>query len=219
MLPLLAAALPAIASVGAGVASWLGGREANSANVRLAREQMAFQERMSSTAAQRGKADYEAAGFNPALAYDRPASQPAGSLGRVEDAVSKGVSSGLSARAMMQSMKIAQMQSQADLELKNSQTQRNAAEGATAVAQGALAAAQARAVDQSIGFRHVEQPFEQRLKAARALIEEYGVAGARNISAMENRLGELSPQIRFWLGNARTATGALNPFNLFSPRR
>lgn len=208
--PLLAA-LPAIASVGAGVASWLGGREANATNVRLAREQMAFQERMSSTSAQRAVEDYSRAGLNPALAYDKPASSPSGALGRVEDAVTKGVSTAMQARALRQSMEIARAQSQADLELKQSQTLRNAAEGATAIVQGDLLGSQRRQLDQAISFRGIDQPYELRSKAAKALIDEFSVAGARNVSRMESRLGELSPQLRFWLGNARTAFSIANP--------
>lgn len=211
--------IPAIASVGAGLAGWYGQKSANDRNEKLAREQMSFQERMSSTSAQRSVEDYAKAGLNPALAYDRPASSPAGSLSRVEDAVGKGISSAMQAKALQQSMQIARDQSQADLELKGSQKLRNLAEGATSVVQQDLIRAQQRLADfnilsgsQTMDFSKINQPFTARSLAAKALIDEYGVAGARNISRMESRLGELSPQIRFWLGNARTAAAMMPRF-------
>lgn len=58
---------------------------ANQTNIQLARENQAFQERMSSSAYQRAMRDMQLAGLNPMLAFSQGgASSPSGSLAQVE---------------------------------------------------------------------------------------------------------------------------------------
>ena len=64
----------------------IGGQfSANRQNKELAREQMAFQERMSSTAYQRAAMDLEKAGLNRILALGSPASTPGGATAQMEN--------------------------------------------------------------------------------------------------------------------------------------
>jgi hypothetical protein len=69
----------AAASAFSAATSFLGASRQNAANRAISREQMAFQERMSSTAYQRSMNDMRKAGLNPILAYKQGgASSPSG---------------------------------------------------------------------------------------------------------------------------------------------
>lgn len=76
--------IPVIGGIIGAAADASSARKANKMNYKIAQEQMAFQERMSSTSAQRSVADYRKAGLNPMLAYDQTASSPVGSSARME---------------------------------------------------------------------------------------------------------------------------------------
>lgn len=79
-----------IAAIGSGIASFFGQKSANRTNIKLAREQMAFQERMSNSAFQRAMADMRAGGLNPILAAGKPASTPGGATTKVENTLGAG---------------------------------------------------------------------------------------------------------------------------------
>jgi len=71
--------------LGGSISSAMGAEDANKQTAGMSREQMAFQERMSSTAHQREVRDLEMAGINPILSANAGASTPAGASAQMEN--------------------------------------------------------------------------------------------------------------------------------------
>ena len=120
--PLLLAAAPAAIS---GIAGLFGQKSTNKQNLKIAREQMGFQERMRNTQWQSAVEDMRAAGINPALAYQQGGNAAPGGASAV---MGNEVSSALEA-----------MQMQKTLQLMNHQVAEQKGKAKVAQAEGTLA--------------------------------------------------------------------------------
>lgn len=127
------AAIGAIGSIAGGALSSSGAKDANAKSVKVAREQMAFQERMSNTSYQRGVKDMQSAGLNPMLAYSQGgASSPGGAMPTIQNekiGLAEGVTS--SASQAMQVMGAIQQAQQVQAQTKLTEAQTAETRGRT----------------------------------------------------------------------------------------
>lgn len=116
--------------IGGGISSANAQDKANDQNVALAREQMQFQERMSSSAHQRQVEDMRKAGLNPMLSANQGgASAPAGQNATLQPVDrAKGLGAGLQSAMAMQDMNMQLANSKSGIALQSAQALNAAAQ-------------------------------------------------------------------------------------------
>lgn len=207
--------------VAAGALSTAGTIYTNKQNIEQSDKQMEFQERMSNTSAQRAVEDYRKAGLNPALAYDRGASTPSGAAATIGDPINSGISTAMSTKERLQTMKFQAQTQEESLRQIRAQTDKTRVEGRLAEIQQEYVQNQARKMQQDINFARILQPATQRLAETDAILRSLQIPGAENDAEFEKKYGmtkrgistaaDAAGVIGGILGATRTAKGIITP--------
>lgn len=205
------------------LASLAGAAVSGGLNYLSAKRQERFQERMSSTAAQRSTADFRAAGLNPALAYGHTASTPSGASATFSDPVTPAIASARDASVAKTQMELAKREqdnrdavAQADVKLKQVQGGESI-ERANGLFQDRLLKTRENFLQTQLLPHSYQQRLQQALReafitdAARttANLEALKLPGARNEAAFQTNLGHWSKTMPFLGGSAQAAASLL----------